>query len=109
MSEAEHRIAARHRTLKSGKIAFAQGAAIDCVIRNISKAGACLEVASPVGIPPAFDLLIDSSGAVNPCRVVWRTERRIGVVFLGGRPGGPRALDGRCRAVDTAVRTPQSS
>jgi hypothetical protein len=46
----EKRATPRHRVLKTAKIEFG-GSTIDCSVRNLSKAGAALEVASPVGSP----------------------------------------------------------
>jgi hypothetical protein len=74
----ENRIAARHRVLKGAKIEFG-GSAIDCTIRNLSNAGAALDVTSPVGIPTEFTLVAESFR--RPCRVVWRKEKRIGITF----------------------------
>jgi len=69
--------------LKAGRIAFGGGAAIDCTIRNLSETGAALEVTSPVGIPERFTLVIEADHSHVSCRIVWRTERRIGVHFEG--------------------------
>ena len=77
----EHRIAPRRRLLKSGKISFGGGAAIDCTVRNLSQTGAALEVISPVGIPERFTLVIEADRIHVPCRVMWRKETRIGVHF----------------------------
>jgi hypothetical protein len=77
----EHREAPRRRLLKAGKISFGGGAAIDCTVRNLSEAGAALEVISPVGIPEHFTLVIEADHIHVPCRVVWRKEKRIGVHF----------------------------
>jgi PilZ domain len=74
----EHRIASRHRVLKSGTIEFG-GGTIDCTVRNLSETGAALEVTSPIGIPPKFNLMVD--GTRRPCRVVWRKVKRIGITF----------------------------
>jgi hypothetical protein len=49
--------AQRHRVLKAGSIMFG-GATIDCVVRNQSATGAALEIASPIGIPDEFTLVI---------------------------------------------------
>jgi hypothetical protein len=76
----QKRIAARKRVLKSGTIEF-NGGAIDCTVRNISETGAALDVASPIGIPDNFKLVIASDGEQKPCHVVWRKESRIGVRF----------------------------
>jgi hypothetical protein len=76
----EHRITPRHRVLKAGVIEFG-GGAIDCTVRNMSDAGAALDVASPIGIPGRFDLILPAEGRRLPCHVVWRKEKRIGVAF----------------------------
>jgi len=76
----EHRTASRHRVLKAATIAFG-GGGISCVVRNLSAIGAALDVASPLGIPEEFDLLIEADHLRHRCRVVWRSERRIGVAF----------------------------
>jgi len=77
----EQRKSVRHRVFKAGLIEFKHAGVISCVVRNISDGGACLEVASPVGIPPDFDLFIASDGRVMPCHLVWKSETRIGVAF----------------------------
>lgn len=75
-----HRAALRQRVLKSGSIEF-HGGVIDCVIRNISETGAALEVASPLGIPETFNLVISGDHSSRPCKVAWRKDKRIGVAF----------------------------
>ena len=78
----ENRQEVRHRTLKAGKIAFNQNfSVVDCMIRNMSTSGACLQVESAVGIPERFELLIDADHSKRYCRVAWKTESRIGVAF----------------------------
>jgi hypothetical protein len=76
----EKRTTNRSRVFKAGTIEFG-GSAIDCTIRNVSNDGAALDVASPVGIPEKFTLVLPSDGQTFPGRIVWRKERRIGVVF----------------------------
>ena len=91
MSAAEHRTMekpaqerrneGRRRILKRAHIAFkGHGVTIDCVVRNLSERGACLNVESPIGIPDTFDLVIDRASVRN-CRVTWRTATQIGVEF----------------------------
>ncbi|HEY5167309.1 MAG TPA: PilZ domain-containing protein [Pseudolabrys sp.] len=77
----EKRKVQRHRTLKAGSIIFNRAAGIDCRVRNLSPAGACLEVASQVGIPDEFVLVIDVDHLKQPCHVIWRTSTRMGVKF----------------------------
>jgi PilZ domain len=76
----EQRDCRRQRVLKSGTIAF-NGSSIDCLVRNISMTGAALEVESHNGIPLTFDLIIAPEKFSERCRVLWRKDRRIGVVF----------------------------
>jgi len=76
----EKRVVRRHRILKAGTIEFG-GGAIDSTVRNVSKLGAALDVATPVGIPENFTLTIPSEGMRFACRVIYRKVRRIGVRF----------------------------
>ena len=79
----EHRKVTRHRTLKAGNIRFNRAGSIDCRVRNLSPAGACLEVQSQTGIPDDFVLVVDIDHLKQPCHVIWRTATRIGVEFCG--------------------------
>ncbi|HEY0223628.1 MAG TPA: PilZ domain-containing protein [Pseudolabrys sp.] len=79
----ERRKAARHRTLKAGHIRFNRSGSIDCRVRNLSPAGACLEVTSQLGIPDDFTLVIDVDHLTRTCHVIWRTATRLGVAFNG--------------------------
>ena len=80
MAMGDGRKTPRRRVLKLGRISFG-GAAIDCTVRNLSERGAALDVASPIGIPDTFILVLESEHDQRPCRVVWRKESRIGVAF----------------------------
>ena len=73
--------APRQRTFKGGSIAFDRAASIDCLVRNLSATGACLEVETPVGIPDEFTLIIKPEYLRRSCRVAWRAVKRIGVRF----------------------------
>jgi hypothetical protein len=76
----EKRAVERHRILKAGSIVFG-GSAIDCVVRNMSTAGAALDVTSPVGIPTEFMLIHGTERDQKQCKIVWRSKNRIGVAF----------------------------
>jgi hypothetical protein len=79
--DTENRAAPRRSTLKGGHIVFNGGrSTIDCTVRNLSAKGAKLQVASVVGIPETFDLLLQGSSR-QPCRVKWRTLKELGVEF----------------------------
>jgi hypothetical protein len=78
----ERRKIQRGRTLKGGSIAINRASGFDCRVRNMSPAGACLEVASQIGIPDDFVLVVSSDRVKQPCRVIWRADTRLGVQFL---------------------------
>jgi len=72
----------RRRTLKPAKIVFdRRNCVIDCMVRNVSAAGACLVLPSTVGVPDRFDLVIASEPYPRPCRVAWKDDSRVGVTF----------------------------
>ena len=72
----------RHRTLKPAKIIFdRRSCVIDCMVRNVSAAGACLELPSTIGVPNRFDLAIATEKYPRRCRVAWKDETRVGVTF----------------------------
>jgi hypothetical protein len=76
----EKRTAQRTRVLKAGMIEF-PGGAFSCMVRNMSNAGAALDVPDLAGIPDEFSLHLPIEGLRFHCRSVWRNERRIGVTF----------------------------
>ena len=76
----ERRTTPRQRVFKAGSIEF-DGAAVECTIRNISPAGAGIEVASAFGIPHEITLNMVTRHERQLCRIVWRAEKRIGVAF----------------------------
>jgi len=72
----------RQRVYKGARIVFNNGYAVfDCVVRNISGGGAMLEMETMLGIPRSFQVVLDQSEKARPCRVVWRTESRLGIAF----------------------------
>jgi hypothetical protein len=79
----ERRKIQRRRTLKAGSITFNVDGGLDCRVRNLSPAGACLEVASQIGIPDDFVLVVEVDHVKAPCHVIWRTATRMGVAFNG--------------------------
>lgn len=79
--QTDNRQAQRRSTLKGGHIVFNGGrSTIDCTVRNLSAKGAKLQVSSVVGIPATFDLMLQGHSR-QPCRVVWRTLKELGVSF----------------------------
>jgi hypothetical protein len=77
----ERRKTPRQRVLKGGRIVVNDGfSTFQCTLRNVSEAGARLKLASIVGIPDSFLLLMDDGRKFN-CTVIWRTATELGVAF----------------------------
>ncbi len=80
-TDTDNRSTPRRTTLKGGHLVFNAGrSSIDCTVRNLSAKGAKLLVASVVGIPDTFDLVLDGHSR-QPCRVKWRRLKELGVEF----------------------------
>jgi len=76
----ERRRSPRTRTLRGAKILFNdKRCVIDCIVRNISPEGACLQVESQAGIPKLFDLMIEGETVARACELRWQSTQRMGV------------------------------
>ena len=72
----ERRSLQRGRTLLGGKIVFNTGrSVIDCTVRNLSEEGACVDVASPIGLPDHVHLLIAGDAEPRPCNPIWQSRK----------------------------------
>jgi hypothetical protein len=79
----EHRRSHRRRTLKEGKVVLSDRIVIDCLIRDISEAGARLEFGAPMELPANFRLLISSLNLLVPVALAWQHGLSAGVRFTG--------------------------
>ena len=78
----ENRLVQRTRVLKNATIVFNhRSSTVDCVVRNLTNRGACLQVTSTAGIPAAFQLTLDGGRSCRDCRVRWSRADRLGVAF----------------------------
>ena len=74
----------RTRISRSAKIiAPRRSQIIHCTVQNITSGGACLKLANTYGIPENFDLTFECGRTRRACRVVWRTDDKLGVAFAG--------------------------
>jgi hypothetical protein len=80
----ERRKTPRHRTFKSGSVTFGLLPSIECTVRNMSSAGACLELNHQTSLPSDFSLLIKPECIRRTCRLVWQSHPRAGVQFVSG-------------------------
>ena len=78
----DRRRAPRLPSLKSARIDFnPHWPPIDCVVRNFSDLGACIEMAGGFNTSIEFDLTFVSARKTRSCRQVWRRDNRLGVAF----------------------------
>ncbi|MDE2378887.1 PilZ domain-containing protein [Bradyrhizobium sp.] len=58
------------------------GSVMSCVLRNISPAGAAIDVDNPAFVPQRFRLVMAKDSSVRDCRVIWIQKNRIGLAFV---------------------------
>jgi PilZ domain len=86
----EARKTQRRRVLEIGLIRFGDmPMGWSCVVRNLSEAGAALDIGSHVSIPDQFTLIVLPEKKIYSCHVIWRKERRIGVQFIRPNENAP--------------------
>jgi hypothetical protein len=76
----ETRAAPRFRAVKPARIEYG-GDEVACKLHDLSVTGASLEVFDPAGIPATFTLIVPEFELKVSCRIVRRTDFRIGVAF----------------------------
>jgi PilZ domain len=52
-----------------------------CRAARRSGGGACLKLANTFGVPQTFELTFEHGRTRRACRVVWRTDTKLGVTF----------------------------
>jgi hypothetical protein len=83
----ERRKHIRNPSYIGGRVAFNHlYATLDCLIRNMSPAGARLVFSSPTVLPDRFVLSIPSREQAINARIAWRNETEAGVVFEAPEP-----------------------
>ena len=78
----ERRQAPRTRVRKSAQFIFEPDhSVLNCVVCDLSSAGAFLQIPTLPELPEHVELSFDSFRSARRCRVQWRTENNIGVSF----------------------------
>jgi hypothetical protein len=71
---------------------------MDCVVRNFSDTGACVEFDSAARIPDELNLKISRKGRSFLARMIWRHANRVGLAFRAMVTDAPESdLDARLR------------
>lgn len=83
----ERRKTIRGRTFLGGKIDFDSGfCVVDCMVRNMSDAGARLTFTNTAIVPDEFDVRITKTGQTKHARIIWRNYDQAGVAFFAEKP-----------------------
>jgi hypothetical protein len=77
----ERRRYRRILTQKAAKVVFHYNSVIDCTVRDLTDAGARLEIPSAGAVPQTFDLITQEPDGAHLCQVVWRSQDSVGVSF----------------------------
>lgn len=82
----ERRKLARTATLLAGTVTFGRGRTADCMVRDLSAAGARISCSAATAgeLPEEFELHLPSRGRAHRVKVRWRVDRELGVSFEGG-------------------------
>jgi hypothetical protein len=59
----------------------ARGSTMDCVVRNFSENGACVEFDSSARLPEEMNLTVSRRGRSYLARMIWRHANRVGLAF----------------------------
>jgi hypothetical protein len=66
------------------------GSVMRCMVRNISREGAAIDVENAAFVPQQFRLVMaKDSSIVHECRVAWIKQNRIGLTFVDLAPEPP--------------------
>lgn len=57
------------------------GSTMDCVVRNFSEGGACVEFNTQANLPEEISLTIKRKGRSYLARMIWRHANRVGLAF----------------------------
>ena len=96
---AEQRQGHRKGVLKRAQVLLDGGAALDCIVENLSATGAKLRFSTPTPLPEAFALRFPD-GTSHAARRTWSRGATVGIAFEGGGP----AAEAERRHLVEAVR-----
>ena len=78
----DRRANARDKVLFGGRAEVDTRQSMNCVVRNLSETGACVEVDGPARVPDEIHLAIARKGRSYLARMIWQQANRVGLAFL---------------------------
>lgn len=77
----DRRESVRDRVFLGGVAKINERSTMDCVVRNFSETGACVEFDSATRLPEQMNLTIAHKGRSFLARMIWRQANRAGLAF----------------------------
>lgn len=78
----ERRRFTRTRMHKNAKVLLGNSSVVDCVVHDLTDAGAGIEIPNITPLPNALDLTFDGGRSIRQARRVWRILNRAGIEFV---------------------------
>ncbi|MDR7039110.1 MULTISPECIES: PilZ domain-containing protein [Methylobacterium] len=98
----ENRKEARQRVFLKGRIIFNNNASsMDCLVRDLSSAGARLALSETTTLPEMFDLYIPQKERTYRAHLRWRRPDGIGITFVD-EPARPESAAAAAPAAEDA-------
>lgn len=94
----DRRQSVRDKVLLGGVAEITNTSTVDCLVRNFSEGGACVELDLATRLPGQMKLAIARKGRSYLARLVWRQANRVGLAFRTMVNNAPaNDLDARLR------------
>src|ERR1700755_1126546 len=82
-----------------------RGSTMDCVVRNFSETGACVEFDASARLPESMHVAIARKGRSFLADIIWRQANRVGLAFRAMVTDNPESdLDARLRRSEKKKR-----
>ena len=82
-----------------------RGSTMDCVVRNFSETGACVEFDASARLPGRMQVTIARKGRSFLAEIIWRQANRVGLAFRAMVTDNPESdLDARLRRSEKKKR-----
>src|SRR5215470_20386683 len=77
----DRRASARDKVLYGGVVEISDTSTVDCVVRNFSETGACVELHSATSIPREINLTVARKDRSYLAQMIWRQANLVGLAF----------------------------
>jgi PilZ domain len=101
----DRRHSVRDKVFLGGVAKINETSTMDCVVRNLSESGACVEFDRSAELPEEMNLTITHKGRSFLATMIWRQANRVGLAFKSMITDAPADdLDARLRRSEKKKR-----